>query len=601
MASDHMDALHAVVRRCVAPKSRKNPWQWAHEHVELSVRVTNSPGKYDSSWIKYVQEWHEAFTDPHVRHVVICAGAQMSKTETLMNCVRYAVGEDPGPLLWVMPAESIARSFSESRLQPSLEDCPPCAAQIPASKDKFKLLEYQLKDMVMNLAGANSPGQLASRPVRYLFLDEVDKFPEASSREAGAVDLAKVRTTTFWNRKIMETSTPTVESGVIWQAYLKGDRRKYYCPCPRCDAMIDFDFEHVKWPMVKDTTGGWDLTKVEEEAYYQCQECNGEIRQSERATMLRLGEWRATNPDAPGDMRSYHISSLYSPWRSWGSIAREFLTSKESYSGLQNFTNSVLGLPWKQHAEEVTTGAVRDKKGNYMLKDIPEGVKAFTASCDVGRDYLAVTLRGWGEKGESWLIDYGMCPDFKAVTEFCEPYELTMGMMDSGFRTQEVYEFCSRSDRVWWPSKGHDTQNEPVRASSIMFYEGESYRERRIKLFHFNAGSFKSDLYLRRIQDDEGPPWHLPQDAGKDFLKQLTAERLVPKKNARGVEVQVWETIRRDNHYGDCEVMQLVMGHLISNKLLPKIERSSIEDDQLAKSRQRARKRSLSKKTNWRR
>jgi hypothetical protein len=46
--------------------------------------------------------------------------------------------------------------------------------------------------------------------------------------------------------------------------------------------------------------------------------------------MIRNGEWRATNPGAPSNRRSYHLNSLYAPWRScdFGELAAQFLTAK---------------------------------------------------------------------------------------------------------------------------------------------------------------------------------------------------------------------------------------------------------------------------------
>src|SRR5262249_4931113 len=144
--------------------------------------------------IAYTRGWQEAFSNPRIKEITIVAAGQTGKTESLLNCIRYAIAEDPGPMLWIAPAESMARSFSETRLQPSLRDCPPCDAQIPDDPDQFKLLEMHFKECTVNLVGANSPAQLSSRPIRYLFADEIDKFPEASGREAGALELARVRT-----------------------------------------------------------------------------------------------------------------------------------------------------------------------------------------------------------------------------------------------------------------------------------------------------------------------------------------------------------------------------------------------------------------------
>ncbi len=562
--------LQAAVHRAVTPRRPQSPWQWAEKYVKLGIRTTNSPGRYRSDWVAYVRGWHDAFIDPAIREVAICANAQGAKTETLMNCVRYAVAEDPGPMLWVMPAETLARSFSETRLQPSLKDCPPCAAQIQNTRDKFKILEMHLCDMTINLAGANSPAQLASRPVRYLFLDEVDKFPGVTQKEAGAVDLAKLRTTTFWNRKTVITSTPTVEGGPIWQAWLEGDQRRYFCPCPNCGEKQHLRFDQLKWPSKKEGRG-WDLKLVEDCAGYECEHCGTIIDQAEKGTMIREGEWCATNLGAPRDKASYHINALYSPWRSWGSVAREFLESKGHTSKLQNFANSILAEPWKDAAEEITSKSLLEKRGEYKLKDRPEGVLITTIAADVGRDYFAVTVRGWGEGGESWLLDYAKLLDFEHVKQMADEWDPVMGFMDSGFRTQEVYEFCSRSDRLWHPTKGHDVlAGSVVRASPITFHEGKTAREFRIHLYHFAGNSFKGDLYLRRIQDGDGPAWHIPADVGIDFLGEMTAEQLKPRKNQRGVETQQWVQVRADNHYGDCEVLQLVMGHLLARRMVPK-------------------------------
>ena len=48
--------------------------------------------------------------------------------------------------------------------------------------------------MYVALTGSNSPADLASKPIRCLFLDEVDIYSAASRQEADPINLAFERT-----------------------------------------------------------------------------------------------------------------------------------------------------------------------------------------------------------------------------------------------------------------------------------------------------------------------------------------------------------------------------------------------------------------------
>jgi len=510
-----------------------------------------------------------------VKEIVICSAGQTGKTEAILNCLRFAIASNPGPMLWILPSESLARSFSETRLQPSLRDCPPCADQIPADEDAFKLLEMHFRDCTLNLCGANSPGQLSSRPVRFLFADEIDKFPEASGREAGALELARVRTTSFWNSKTVLTSTPSIEGGQIWQAYLAGTRSRFFVKCPVCLHAQELVFPQLKWPRNEETKpegpeGPWNVEAVERLAYYECAACRNHIAQSWRHTMLRGGEWRPLNPQAPADKVSFHLNALYSPWRTWGSIGREFLEVKDSVSGLQNFTNSVLSEPWRiMQGEDVQPGALFKARSDYTLGTCPARPTFVFVTADVQRDCVYFVTRAWGLKEESWLLDYGRLPTMGDLQEVCrrtypiagttETVGPCRGLIDSGYASQQVYELCAESGDFFRPAKGWDNLNQPVKESAIQFLPGQSRHEQRLLLFHFDDGAFKHELYIRRLQDGQGPPWHIPKNAGMDYIAQLCRERLVERKNVRGAPEQVWHRVHRDNHYADCEKLQLVM------------------------------------------
>ncbi|MDT2239104.1 phage terminase large subunit family protein [Paenibacillus larvae] len=52
---------------------------------------------------------------------------------------------------------------------------------------------------------------MASRPIRIALCDEIDRFPASAGAEGDPVSLVAKRTTTFWNRKIIKVSTPTIK------------------------------------------------------------------------------------------------------------------------------------------------------------------------------------------------------------------------------------------------------------------------------------------------------------------------------------------------------------------------------------------------------
>ena len=91
------------------------------------------------------------------------------------------------------------------RIDPAIEHCPALREKIksPRSRDSGNTtLMKEFPGGILILTGANSAVGLRSMPVRYLFLDEVDGYPDEASTEGDPVDLAIQRTATFNNKKI---------------------------------------------------------------------------------------------------------------------------------------------------------------------------------------------------------------------------------------------------------------------------------------------------------------------------------------------------------------------------------------------------------------
>ena len=427
-------------RNLYRPTPQQTVVEWSEANLRLTQRQTEHPGPFSTSVRPYTREPMEAWKDPSISEVTLCWGSQTSKTTTLMAGLAWLIANEPSPALWLMPSENLARSFSKSRWLPMLEDSPAMLECFPAEADKITNLEQNFTRSTLTFVGSNSPANLASRPVRVLIADEVDKFAEATAKEADALDLAEQRLKSFSSSKAFMTSTPTVVEGRIWQRFLRGDQRRFYIPCPHCKEPIKLLWPQVTWDDARTEDGKPDLAKIRASAHYVCQLCQGHITDAHKVAALRHGRWMPENTGALPGVRSYHLSSLYSPDRkcTWGHLAVSFLEAKASMAGLQGFINGTLAEPWEQQDVQ------QDRTETAQIVRVDGGRRYLTADVQAVAPFLWWVCREWKD-GNSTLIAAGHADDFAALRRVqvaLEVHDMDVGI-DSGFNTQVVYDACA--------------------------------------------------------------------------------------------------------------------------------------------------------------
>ena len=278
--------IHKAVQ-VLRPVERVTVSKWAEANRVLPD--SNSiPGPWRNSVTPYLVEIMDAFSDEMVEEIIFVKPTQVGGTSAMENMLASAIAQDPAPAMCVYPSDDLAERTVESKLDPMIKSCKVLAAKYRINDSKKLALKFT--DMVVYLTGANSPADLASTNIRYLFMDEVDKFPGASKKEADPVSLAKERTKTFFNRKIFMASTPTLKTGHIWKAKEAADVEKhYFVPCPHCGAFIELKFAQIKWPSKEDVPENADRAEM---ATYVCQECGCVITDQDKGKMLAAGRWK---------------------------------------------------------------------------------------------------------------------------------------------------------------------------------------------------------------------------------------------------------------------------------------------------------------------
>lgn len=490
----------------------------------------------------------DRFTDPLIEKIVLCFGAQIGKTETELNMIGYALDQTASPVMMVYPTDAIAKFASDKRVQPMIKS-------VKSINDKFdensKLLELDFNNgNYMVLVGANSPSSLSSRSIKYLFFDEIDKYPAFAGKEADPIKLATERTKTFVDKKIVMVSTPTVESGNIWQAFMSAnERRQYYVPCPHCGVSQVLKFKQIKWPDEHND----NVDMIRDTAYYECEHCGEHIYDRHKMEMLRRGEWRAVN-ESQSKVRSvsYHLSSIYSPWVTFGDVAYEFKNSKGTPATLMNFINSWLAEPWKS-SKTKSTQNMEFTQSNYPCGVVPDKAVLLIASVDVQLDHFWWEVRAYAPGVKSYLIDYGQASTWEDLeeiiinreypSEYGESRQVMKAGIDSGFRTDEVYQFCSRFPEVCIPVKGssnHSTMAAPYTMTSL-----EKGVVGGLKLYVLNTDYWKDFIFARMIRPaDEVGTIHLYKECPQEYSDHLRSEEKQEIRNVKTGAVTVqWKPL----------------------------------------------------------
>lgn len=512
----------------------------------------------------------DAFTKPGIHDITFVAGTQLGKTAAEQNMMGYAIDQAPGPMLIVYPTDKLAEFTSQNRIKPMIALSKPLSEKFDA--EHSQKLELQFQGMYIALVGANSPSGLASRPVQYVFFDEIDKFPKWSGQEAGPLELAEERTKTFYNKKIVKVSSPTLKTGNIWKGWEQADARyEYYVPCPHCGAYQVLTMKQLKWP---EESNAYDARDAAE---YHCISCGNIIDDRQKMDMLRHGRWKTINkPPKRVHSVAYHLSSFYSPWLTFGDMAYKFLSAKDEPERLMNFINSWLAEPWENKANRMQSDIVLEKKLNYLRGTMPAEAQLLTCGVDVQLDHFWYSVRAWGPHLTSWLVDYGRVETWGDVETVInrdyadtngEVRNINLACIDSGYNTDEVYSFCAQHMDVAIPTKGAST---PLRArySVTVLDKAVGFG---LRLYNFDTNQMK-DFIAGRLGVAAGAAgsWNVCKDVEPYYADQICAEQKVEYKDKKGRITLRWEPIssHAQNHLLDTETNSALAAEILGVRYL---------------------------------
>lgn len=540
-----------VAWRAAAPRRALPVSEWADTHRELSGKQAGERGRWRTSRTPFLREIMDCLSvTSRVNDIVVMKSSQVGVTEATVNFLGYVMDHAPAPVMVMMPTLESRDAWKVQKLNPLLQETPVIKTLLGGIRSRDAANRQDLIDFpggVLFLAGGNSANSYAQRSVRYLILDDLDRFPVEIGEEGDVILLAKGRTKAFACAKRLFISTPTVkDESLIEREFLKSDRRRYHVPCPHCD-----HYQPLRWPMLKFND---QLTA----AWYVCEECGAEIYEHHKPGMLAAGRWIAENPASP--IRGYHISALYAPiglGPSWLDLATEWRHAVKSPNTLRAFINTHLGEVYEQGDKIEPTGLLA------RLEDFPDNFKALarTAGVDVQKDRLEVTIDDWTEGEECWRQAHIIIPGdtaqphvWQLLAEEFDAWQPDAAAIDSGFNTSMVYAFVEKR-RYCFAVKGVPGAFKPlVEDAKARNQRLRRQRRKGITVHLVGVDQAKALLFARLKITQPGPGYiHFANisDFDDEYFAQLTAEKLLPRM--RGTRpVLEWVQSRPRNEALDC-------------------------------------------------
>ena len=559
------DLFRYVLDHAVKPLPKTPVSEWADTYRMLSS-MSAEPGRWRTSRAPYQKEIMDAFTQPGIHRVVVKSCAQIGKSDIMNNVIGRYAHLDPCAIMMLQPTIDMAQDYSKSRIVPMVRDTPVLRDLFSDAKSRDSsntILSKLFPGGRLIMCGANSPSGLASRPIRVLLCDEVDRFPVSAGTEGDPVDLASKRMTTFWNYVMGLFSTPTLEGASRIDAeYARGTCEEWQHRCPNCGGYHKLRVEEMNVDAEKGAVVNGQRTYVVKSVKWHCPDCGFEF--DEREMKAAPQKYVLHNEMAlKNGIRSFSLNAFSSPWITWPDIMREWLEAKGDPDREKVVVNTRFGESYKATGAFDNNDFLLQRREKYGA-ELPDDVLLLTAAVDTQDNRLEYEICGWGVGEECWGIKKGMIlgrPDQAATWKLLDlaldkPYHYKDGtslmvartFIDrGGHYTTSVDDYCYRHRHLQRiPIYGKPGVGIPL------VYQKLGKTKDNIPIQPIGVNEGKQTIMNRLTVEKPGPLYfHFPLDEpevmdnrGYDgvYMKGLISEhRKVVKKN--GVYQEVWEPV----------------------------------------------------------
>lgn len=424
-----LGAIFVDLAEMFRPPEDMNVSECAAEYRELDI-----PGSYVGKWINdTVAPMVEPMNVCIMREyegLIFVGPAQSAKTDSLvLNFLAYSIKIDPMDMMLVCPTMIDGRDFSMRRVDRMHMHSPKIGEMLRTGASSDNVFDKHYRHGMMFTIGWPTPSQLAGKPIGRVILTDRDRMDDDIGPGDGEpYDLAAKRTTTFgsYAMTVAESSPSKPITDLKWlqktphqappcegilKLYNRGDRRRWYWPCPDCNQYFEGNFKDLVW----DTEMAGTNHERAQTVKMVCPHCAYKISFGERAEMMSWGVWlkdgqgidslgRVFGPSSNTRIASFWLKGVAAAFVKWPKLVSIYLDAMEEYDrtgseeGLKKFYNNDCGEPYYPMSmnDDERSPIVLQGRAEVSLPErkVPVGVNFMVATIDVQKRFWIVHVFG---------------------------------------------------------------------------------------------------------------------------------------------------------------------------------------------------------------
>ena len=407
-------------------------------------RKVNNPGSFVGDWnnqiAPYMVEPMNMISSRDHTNLAFVGPAQCGKTDALIvNSIAYSARVDPLDTMIYCPTNSASRDFSMRRVDRLHRHSPEIGAcLLPTANANNTFDKHYVSGMILTMSWP-SVTEFAGRPVGRVILTDYDRMPDDVDGDGSPFDLADKRTTTFNSFRMCaaESSPSRPITDVKWipktrheappctgimSLYNRGDRRRWYWPCPVCDEYFEGQFKHLTWR----AKPGWSNLEIAETTVMICPHCEEAILPDERHEMQQWGVWvpdgmtidkngRLHGKTPKTTFASYWLRGTAASFVTWVKLVQNYLDAMDEYErtlsdeALKKFWNTDMGEPYfpVNLTDVRLPERLQERSEPLPPKMVPEDVRFLVATVDVQKNSFRVQVTGVlpGQPFDTVIVD----------------------------------------------------------------------------------------------------------------------------------------------------------------------------------------------------